>query len=118
MSANSNRMIFMDQAGVLQIADGGVDIVEVDGGWDIIEIGGQGVAGIGKRYEAVLGDGINTEFVVNHNLHNVNVVAQVVKNASPWQRVEVDIEADDIDNLRVKFSLPPDVDSYKIIVMY
>jgi len=69
------------------------------------------------KYTTPFGDAGNTQYTINHNLGTQDVVVSVYKNASPYSQVIVDVEHTDINNITVKFSSAPGLNSFKVVVM-
>lgn len=66
----------------------------------------------------VIGDGLETEFTINHNFGTRDVFVIARNNASPYEEIEIGWESTDVNNVDVIFSTPPAVDGVRINVLY
>lgn len=72
-------------------------------------------ARIGARgFAANIGDGTATTIVVTHNLGSRDVIAQVYRNATPWDDIIVDKERTTTNSLTIKFGSAPAAASFRI----
>lgn len=77
----------------------------------------QGIADKTGKVAKEIGNGIATEFTVNHNLNSQDVVVMVRENKAPFAQVITDVEVTDTNNVKVRFAKAPAVSSYKVIVV-
>ena len=68
------------------------------------------------KYAASIGDGVNTEYVVTHNLGTLNVSVTVIEN-STGQFVVPEIERIDSNSVRITFGFVPDLNAYQVLVL-
>lgn len=72
-------------------------------------------ARIGARgFAANIGDGTATTIVVTHNLGSRDVIAQVYRNATPWDDIIVDKERTTTNSLTIKFGTAPAAAAFRI----
>lgn len=69
-----------------------------------------------RKYSQMLGDGINTQFSVVHELHSYDVVTQVRRVAS-MRVVIVDIEYSTADSVLIKFANPPAPNTFVVTIV-
>lgn len=72
---------------------------------------------LARKFSLLIGDGTATSFTVTHNLNtqDINITAREV--ASPYAIVYPDFEATTVNTATIRFSNPPAVNSYKVIVL-
>ena len=71
-----------------------------------------------KALVVITGDGLETEFTVQHDLNTTFVMVQVQAAASPYGVVDVTVAVVDEDNVTVTFAeAPDDGASYKVLVI-
>lgn len=72
---------------------------------------------VGRKRSAVIGDGVNTEYTIAHNLNNQWVNVQVFENSSPYSLVETDVELASSTTTKIRFAVAPATDSYKVVIV-
>ena len=70
----------------------------------------------GTTYSLSLGDGINTEYVISHNLSTRNIVVSITEESSPYGAVSAYWEATDLNSITVYFASAPEEDSIRVNV--
>ena len=76
-----------------------------------------GVSGIGTTtYSQVIGDGINTSFIVSHMLNSTAVNVSVYRNSTPFDLVLADVSIVSADSIRVTFGTMPTVNQWRVVV--
>lgn len=68
------------------------------------------------KYAEDVGDGVETAWVVNHDLGTRDVVVQVY-DAATFEEVVVDVEHTDADNVTLVFAEAPDEDAFRVVVI-
>lgn len=85
---------------------------------DIGPIGPQGEQGPPRnKFVQVIGDGIENEIVVEHGFGTYNVFATVIQNGGNYKTVLVDIERISVNEVKILFTDPPALDSFRIIIV-
>jgi hypothetical protein len=59
----------------------------------------------------------NTSYTVTHNLGTTDVMVQVSETASPYAKVETDVELTSASAVTIKFATAPSAGAYKVIVV-
>ena len=75
----------------------------------------KGYCGIAK-YAALVGDGTNVSYVVNHALGTRDVRVTVYRNSTPWDEVIVDTQHTDANNITLIFSTAPSSNQFRVLV--
>ena len=70
----------------------------------------------GTVYVATVGDGAETQIVVNHNLGTRNVFVTIRSSTSPYEVINVRWEATSINSITLDFNAPPSEGSITVIV--
>lgn len=84
-----------------------------DGSGNIVPSSGYGV----RKHSADLGDGTATSFAILHNFNTKDVTVQVYEKASPFSKVETDVEHTDVNTTTIKFALAPSLNEYRVVVI-
>jgi hypothetical protein len=71
---------------------------------------------ITRKYVEVLA-GSSTSYTVTHNLGTTDVMVQVSETASPYAKVETDVELTSASAVTIKFATAPSAGAYKVIVV-
>lgn len=69
-----------------------------------------------RKYATDIGNGVLTEFTINHALGTRDVHVQIRSNSDPWEFVWADVEALDTNNVVVRVTSPPTASQYRVIV--
>lgn len=69
-----------------------------------------------KKFSLTVGDNINTQHAVTHNLGTRDVTVQVY-DISTYETVEVDVVRTDTNNVTVSFAEAPASNSYRVVVV-
>jgi hypothetical protein len=77
----------------------------------------QAPAGGGSKFADDVGDGINTDLVVNHALGTTDVIVAVKRVAAPYDVVFPDVEITDANNVTLIFGAVPTLDEYRCVVI-
>ena len=85
-----------------------------------LEVGAAGeiqlTEGLRGVYSQGVGDGVATEFSVEHNLGTRDVLVEVIDNAAPYSTVITDVERPSNTEVLVRFATPPAVGAYRVLV--
>ncbi len=73
--------------------------------------------GLVKRYSASFGDGSATQYDLSHNLNTRDIICQVRRVASPYDEVNCDIEALDVNTVRLRFAAAPTSNQFRATVL-
>lgn len=67
--------------------------------------------------ETITGDGVETDFDIEHSQGTRNLIIQVYQNFGDYQSVDLIVQQSDPDNLRLIFdTAPADGDSYVVLI--
>ena len=69
-----------------------------------------------KKYSLTVGDNLNTQFTVTHNLGTRDVTVQVY-DISTYETVEVDVVRTSTSVVTVEFAVAPALNSYRVVVV-
>lgn len=72
--------------------------------------------GYPKKVSASVGNGTNTSFAVTHNLGTRDVNVQIYDNAT-YDTVEADVVRTDTNTVTISFSVAPDEDAYRVVIV-
>ena len=85
-----------------------------------LEVGAAGeiqlTEGLRGVYSQGVGDGVATEFSVEHNLGTRDVLVEVIDNAAPYSTVITDVERPSNTEVLVRFATPPAAGAYRVLV--
>ncbi|MBX3267096.1 MAG: hypothetical protein KF831_10350 [Acidobacteria bacterium] len=70
-----------------------------------------------RKHSATFGDGSATQYDVTHSFGTRDVIAQVRRVASPYDEVNCDIEAVDINTVRLRFSAAPTTNQFRVTIL-
>jgi hypothetical protein len=70
-----------------------------------------------QKFNANIGDGVATVFVITHGLNSQDVIAQVREANNPFAQVLVDIERTTVNTVTVRFSTAPTLNQYRITII-
>jgi hypothetical protein len=84
--------------------------------WEITN-DGTNYHAITRKFTAVIGDGTTFQYPVTHNLGSSDVLVQVSEVASPYSKVETDVELTSDSVVTIKFATAPSSGAYKVIVV-
>lgn len=69
------------------------------------------------QHSQLVGDGTNVNITVAHNLNTRNVHVTVRRATSPWDQVMCDNEANDVNQITLKFgAIAPATDAFMVTV--
>ena len=74
-------------------------------------------AQIATKVTQSIGDGVNTSFVVPHNLNTRDLTVAIRQNAEDYALVYADIEFTTLDSITVRFALPIDPNQYTVTIV-
>lgn len=74
-------------------------------------------AGRANKYQANIGDNAATQFTVTHNLNTRDVLVQVVRNAAPYDNVNVDMERSSVNAVVLRFASAPTTDQFRALII-
>jgi hypothetical protein len=77
----------------------------------------RGNLGATGKYAVSIGNNSSTNITVTHNLNTRDVTVMVYEAGSPYAQVWPDIEMTDANNITVKFSVAPNTDEYRVVVV-
>jgi hypothetical protein len=70
-----------------------------------------------RKYGTLIGDGATTSIVVTHNLNTRDIDVSVVRASSPYDAVEVDVQATSVNTATLIFSVAPTSNQYRAVIM-
>ena len=80
--------------------------------------GGTGGTGpSGSAFFAEVGDGVNTEYLVEHKLGSQHVVTNVYESTAPFAEVIPTVEITDSNHVTLRFLTAPSADQYVVVVV-
>ncbi len=105
----SNTIVeIIDENTIFEIIDENTIVEIIDEYIDIIEVGIQGPPGIPIRqkykHTEVIGDGINTEYVITHNLNTRACTISVWRTNSPYDEIDYYVEKTSPDTITLFFN--------------
>ena len=71
---------------------------------------------IPRKVEFVIGNGEDTEFVLDHNLGTTFVIVQIFESSTGSQ-IEADVVRIDGNNVKLAFSRPPETLEYSVVII-
>lgn len=75
------------------------------------------VASAMQRKTEIIGDGVSTEFSVNHGFGTRYVHVAVMRTGTPYDEIITDVEHTDLNNVTVRFGAAPTTNEYTVIVI-
>ena len=75
------------------------------------------IGSVALKYSAVIGDGANTRFVINHAKAELEVLVQVYETIAPGSQVDCDVLILTPDSIELAFALPPAPDEYYVVII-
>ena len=116
--------IVQSAAGALYTAGNGLTltgtaftVVAASGGGISVSAGGVSVdATVVRKFSATIGDGTSTTINVTHNLGTQDVTTEVYQTASPFAKVETDVQHTDTNHVAIIFAAAPAANAYRVVV--
>jgi hypothetical protein len=68
-------------------------------------------------YSSTIGDGVNTSFILTHNLNTREVMVSFASATSPYESYHTDWDATTQDTITVYFASAPDSNSIKVKII-
>ena len=72
---------------------------------------------IARKFVSVIGDASNVSFDVVHNMNTRDLTVQVRENNADYNIVETDVAFKDVNTVTVSFTVAPDANAYKVIIV-
>jgi len=72
---------------------------------------------IARKFVSVIGDASNVSFDVVHNMNTRDLTVQVRENNADYNLVETDVAFKDLNTVTVSFTVAPDANAYKVIIV-
>jgi hypothetical protein len=69
-----------------------------------------------KKFATNVGDGAATNYVINHNLNTLDVIAEVYTNGGTYDTVYCEVKRQDVNNLVLTFGTAPASAQYRVVV--
>lgn len=104
-------------AGIAEIATQGETNTGTDDARFVTPLKLANYTGLVKRYSASFGDGAATQYDLSHNLNTRDIICQVRRVASPYDEVNCDIEALDVNTVRLRFAAAPTSNQFRATVL-
>lgn len=73
--------------------------------------------GFAKKYVANVGDGTLTELPVTHNMNTKDVMVNVYDNSAPYDTVEVEVQRNSVNQIKLIFASAPTSNQYRVVVV-
>ena len=70
----------------------------------------------GSLYSATIGDGVNSSFVITHNLNTRDVFVSFRENGDDYENLNVAWEATTVDTITVNLDSPPATNSIRVLI--
>jgi hypothetical protein len=70
----------------------------------------------GVSYNETIGDGLNTSFVINHNLNTTEVSVEILDYSSTYEIIDALWETTSANSVTVSFAMPPASNSRRVII--
>lgn len=74
------------------------------------------VAPTAYLFSAIIGNNVDTQFLITHNLNTRRVVVQVQETSGAEDVVLADVDIEGENTVRVSFSVPPTFGQYRVTV--
>lgn len=71
---------------------------------------------VARKFNATVGDGVATAYVVTHSLGNQWCTVQVFRNSGSFDQVECDIELTSTNTVTLRFAVAPTTAQYRVVV--
>jgi hypothetical protein len=78
--------------------------------------GGVGSGSVNKVSE-LIGNGTDTEYIVDHNFGTKQVIVQVFRNSAPYDEIFVDKELTTDNVVTIKFSRIVTTDEFRVVIV-
>lgn len=72
---------------------------------------------VARKYAANVGNNVLTSIAITHNLGTRDVSVSVAESASPYSKVECDVEMTDTNTVTLKFAVAPTSNQYRVVVI-
>jgi hypothetical protein len=72
---------------------------------------------IARKYVSIVGDASNSSFDVVHNMNTRDLTVQVRENNADYNLVETDVSFKDANTVTISFTVAPDANAYKVIIV-
>ena len=116
--------IVQSAAGALYAAGNGLaltgtafTVVAASGGGISVSAAGVLVdATVVRKFSATIGDGTTATINVTHNLGTQDVTVEVYQTATPFAKVETDVQHTDTNHVAVIFASAPAANAYRVVV--
>lgn len=73
---------------------------------------------IHKFVGTITGDGVKTEFTINHGLNTKDIIVEVYDSSSPYDTVMVDVERTSTSAINISFATSPIAgENYKVVIL-
>ena len=72
---------------------------------------------IARKFVSVIGDASNVSFDIVHNMNTRDLTVQVRENNADYNLVETDVAFKDLNTVTVSFTVAPDANAYKVIIV-
>jgi hypothetical protein len=72
---------------------------------------------IARKFVSVIGDASNVSFDVVHNMNTRDLTVQVRENNADYNLVETDVAFKDVNTVTISFTVAPDANAYKVIIV-
>lgn len=77
----------------------------------------QAMKGKASKFSQDIGNGVNTEILVRHNLKTQDVLVTLREKESPFKVVYADVEITDENTITLKFAKAPKINEYRAIIV-
>jgi hypothetical protein len=84
----------------------------IGGSWIPFSTGGGG-----QKVSHDIGNGSTNVFEIVHNLGTRDIIVTIRENISPYRIVYPGIEISTVKSVEIKFSKPPDLNKYRVVIL-
>jgi hypothetical protein len=75
------------------------------------------IGSVALKFAALVGDGVNTSFIVNHSKGDPNVIVQLYETIAPGALVDCDVEILTPDSIQLTFAIRPAAGEYTVVII-
>lgn len=79
---------------------------------------GSGGGGTAAKFAATIGDGVATNYIINHALNMIDVEVEVFRVAAPFDRIYPEVQHTNANNITVVFApVAPALNEFRVVVL-
>ena len=73
-------------------------------------------SGIASKKVFLIGDGINTQFTITHNMNSRDLMVRIRETNAPYDTIEAGVGYEDLNHIIVDVGDPVSIDKYTVII--